>query len=171
MVILQTGHPVLRAKSQPLTEREIASPKIQKLIKEMHKILSAAPDGVALAAPQIGKNVRIFVISEKAFASKTPETLKMNPRTYINPVIIRMSTKKEVFDEGCLSVRNVFGKIKRASKVTVEAYDETGRKFRRGASGLLAEIFQHEIDHLDGILFTDTATDLREVLPETKLHP
>ena len=68
--------------------------------------------------------------------------------------------------EGCLSVRYLYGKIRRASRATITAYDENGQKIERGASGLLAQIFQHEVDHLNGILFTDHAKDLRDIPPE-----
>ena len=69
-------------------------------------------------------------------------------------------------EEGCLSVRYLYGKVSRANKVTIEAFDESAKKFTRGASGILAQIFQHETDHLDGVLFIDKAKDLTEVLPE-----
>ena len=69
-------------------------------------------------------------------------------------------------DEGCLSVRWLYGKVERAEKITVRAYDENGKPFTMGASGLLAQAFQHEIDHLNGILFIDKATDLKEMIPE-----
>ena len=71
-------------------------------------------------------------------------------------------------DEGCLSVRWWYGGVERAEKTTIHAYDESGARFTRGASGLLAQIFQHETDHLDGVLFTDKAKGLREELPENK---
>ena len=85
---------------------------------------------------------------------------------FINPKITKISKKKQTVREGCLSVVGMFGAITRAEKVTVEAYNEKGEKFSRGASGLLAQIFQHEIDHLNGILFTDTACNLEKI--ETK---
>jgi peptide deformylase len=70
-------------------------------------------------------------------------------------------------EEGCLSLRWLYGKVKRSARVTVEAYDEEGKKFSRGAGGLLAQIFQHEIDHLNGRLFIDTATDVVNIPPPT----
>ena len=78
-----------------------------------------------------------------------------------------LSKKRQILDEGCLSVRPLFGKVERSEKATVTAYDENGKKFTRGGSGLLAQIFQHEIDHLNGILFIDKATDLKEQPPNT----
>ena len=157
--ILQKNEPVLRQTAKALQIRDIASPKIKKLLEQMRTALEAAPEGVALAAPQIGVSAQIFVVSPKAFAEiKQGEHL-----VYINPVVVRRSRKKTQMEEGCLSVQSMFGVVTRNDKVTVEAYDEKGRKFRRDGTGLLAEIFQHETDHLKGVLFTDTAKDLREV--------
>ena len=84
---------------------------------------------------------------------------------FINPVISKLSREKTWVPEGCLSVRWLYGKTYRSTKATVTAYDENGKKFVRGASGLLAQIFQHETDHLKGILFIDHATEVREELP------
>ena len=81
---------------------------------------------------------------------------------FINPKISKISKEKEWMPEGCLSVRPIYGKTWRSKKTTVTAYDENGIKFQRGASGLLSQIFQHETDHLNGILFIDHAVDLIE---------
>ena len=133
----------------------------------MGKILEACPDGVALAAPQVGENLRLFIVSPKAFDDKPDKDKPGEHLVYINPRIKKNSSKMLELEDGCLSVANMYGKIKRAEKVTVEALDEKGLKFTRGGSGLLAEIFQHEIDHLDGVLFVDKAKDLREIKQET----
>ena len=82
---------------------------------------------------------------------------------FINPKITKVSKTKQLLEEGCLSVRYVYGKVSRPEKVTIEAYDEDGKKFSRGFSGLLAQIVQHENDHLNGILFTDKAIDIQEI--------
>ena len=146
----------------------------------MTKALSAAKDGVALAAPQIGIPLRIFIVLKEYTENKTaqelkeiqgkkdkaPEQNKSEIIVFINPKITKISKKKQTVREGCLSVIGTFGAITRAEKVTVEAYNENGGKFTRGASGLLAQIFQHEMDHLNGILFTDTACNLEKI--ETK---
>ena len=92
---------------------------------------------------------------------------KIDDLVFINPVLTKMSKEKKWMEgEGCLSVRWVYGKVQRSTKVTIRAYDEFGRAFERGAGGLLAHIFQHEVDHLNGILFIDTAKDLEEVDPK-----
>jgi len=84
--------------------------------------------------------------------------------------IIKKSKKETWVEEGCLSVRWWYGKIKRRNKITIEAYNKSGKQFTRGASGLLAQVFQHEIDHLDGILFTDKAKGLKEIKPQEQDH-
>jgi peptide deformylase len=86
--------------------------------------------------------------------------------TYINPVITKISKDKSLMEEGCLSVRYAYGKVDRSEKATVKAYDENGKLFTKGASGLMAQIFQHETDHLNGVLFVDKAIDVKEIPPE-----
>ena len=86
--------------------------------------------------------------------------------TIINPKISKLSREKEWMPEGCLSVRPFYGKTWRSKKATVTAYDEEGKKFQRGASGLLAQIFQHVVDHFNGILFTDKATNIENLPPK-----
>ncbi len=147
---------------------DIETPKIQSVISDMKKTLEKEPDGVAIAAPQIAESLRIFVISPLAFEAED-SAKKMDPKehtVYINPTITKKSAKRVWNPEGCLSVRWLYGNTERAEKVTVKAYDEHGKSFTRGASGLLAQIFQHEIEHLDGILFSDHAEDLEEIPPE-----
>ena len=163
--VLQHPNSKLRDKSKDVKEDELETSSFKALLHEMRGLLSITKDGIALAAPQIGVLKRVFVISPKVYEYGYPkgETL-----IYINPVIKKKSTKKSEFFQGCLSVRNIFGNVRRSEKVTIEAIDESGKKFTRGASGLVAEIFQHEIDHFDGKLFIDDAKDLREILPESE---
>lgn len=170
--IVQNGDPVLRKRALPIPLEEIKSSRVRALIKRMRSALLTQDDGVALAAPQVGVSLRLFIVSKKVFALPArPEkrtdadTAELKRRAeyfvFINPVITKLSREKAVVDEGCLSVRPLYGKIKRSKKATVTAYDENGVKFTRGASGLLAQIFQHECDHLDGVLFIDKATSLK----------
>ena len=172
--IVQTGDKVLRETAKEISLAEIKSAKIKKILAQMTKALSVAKDCVALAAPQIGIPLRVFIVLKEYTENKTAQELKeikekkVKPEivVFINPKITKISKKKQTVREGCLSVVGIFGAITRAEKVTVEAYNEKGEKFSRGASGLLAQIFQHEIDHLNGILFTDTACNLEKI--ETK---
>ena len=158
MKILQKDNPILRKKSEEIEIKKISSPRIKKLIQEMRETLNAEETGVALASPQIGINKRLFIVSEKIFKNRKTENL-----VYINPKIIKLSKKKSWKEEGCLSVKNIYGEVERSNNCTIEAYNEKGEKFERGAGGLLSQIFQHETDHLDGILFIDKAKDLKEI--------
>ncbi len=171
--ILQRDALELRRPSKEVPLADIGSKKIQTLLRNMIDSLEAEDDGVAIAAPQIGVNLRIFIVSGKTFLllnrkKGDPETEEKSPEpmTFINPEIIRLSKKKKPMEEGCLSVRWLYGQVERSEKATIRAVDENGRKFQMGASGLLAQIFQHETDHLNGILFIDTATDLKDMPPE-----
>lgn len=145
----------------------------------MKTALDSQTDGVAIAAPQIGENVRMFVMSEKVFelsenvGERRDQQKKLAPTAFkhlvfINPKITKLSKQKKFMEEGCLSVRWLYGKVTRSTKTTVQAMDEHGTLFERGASGLLAQVFQHEIDHLDGILFTDKAKEVKEMPPDSE---
>ncbi len=170
--ILQRENTVLRKISDSVPPEEVRSEKIQSVIRDMSEALSAQDDGVAIAAPQIGVLLRIFLLSEKVTGAlenenkETPDKKISLPRVFVNPVIVKRSREKHSVEEGCLSVRYAYGMMKRTKKVTVRALDSEGTPFERGASGLLAQIFQHEIDHLNGILFIDSATAIRELTQE-----
>jgi peptide deformylase len=167
--IVQVGEKVLRTVAQEIPITEIRGEKIQSILKMMKETLSAEPDGAALAAPQVGLPLRIFILAERVFTPHTQDETegpKKGPNlVYINPVIRKRSKTKRAMDEGCLSVRGKYGTIVRSTNVTIEAYDEHGVKFTRGAGGLMAQAFQHETDHLNGALFIDTAQDVWEVEP------
>lgn len=168
--ILQKESPVLREVATGVPIETIASPKIQKVLTEMKEALASQDDGVAIAAPQIGHPLRIFIVSRKVHSMmKGEKEASTQDLVFINPVIKKLSKEKKFVEEGCLSVRYLYGKVKRAARATVEAYDENGKKFSRGGSGLLAQIFQHEIDHLDGVLFIDKAKDIEEIIPDSVL--
>ncbi len=195
--ILQKEKAVLRKIAEEVQISQIKTPKIKKILKEMSEALKSQDDGVAIAAPQIGYSLRIFVVSGKIFGAGFPDRgvsqvadtrmgadgpkgsadspesdsdpeeefpaqKDLKDLIFINPKISKLSRDKEWLPEGCLSVRPLYGKTWRSKKATVTAYDENGKKFMRGASGLLAQIFQHETDHLNGILFIDHAKDVKE---------
>ena len=145
-------NPVLRARSKEVAD--ISDAEIQRLIKDMQDTLAIAKNGIGLAAPQIGRNLRIFVVSP-AFG--------FNQIVFINPVITKISEKTKLVDEGCLSVIGLYGKIKRAESLKIEAYNQNGRKFKMKADGLVAQLFQHEVDHLNGVLFKDNAENLTDI--------
>ncbi len=161
--IVQKENEVLRHIATPVAISDIGSDKLNKILADMSTALALCDDGVALACPQIGISLRIFVVSKKLFTPEKNETEKdVTDVVFINPEITKMSKRKAEMDEGCLSVRHIYGKTKRSTKATVAAYDEFGNKFSWSGSGLMAQIFQHETDHLDGILFIDHATGLRD---------
>jgi peptide deformylase len=158
--IVQNGDQTLREIAKEILVSDISKPKIQNLIKEMFISLARESDGVALAAPQIGVSLRIFVISPIVFAKYSEQKTRL---VFINPKITSRSKDKKLLEEGCLSVRNWYGNIRRSTRIAIEAYDEFGKKFKMSGTGLLAQIFQHETDHLDGILFIDNAKNLKEI--------
>ncbi len=168
--IVQIGAPVLRQKARPVAREEFGSKALKGILRAMAQALDATEDGAALAAPQIGVAKRIFILSSRVFGPESEHGGKDLPLVYINPRIVRRARKKELMDEGCLSVRGKYGTIKRARGVTIEAYDTEGKKFTRGAGGLLAQVFQHECDHLDGILFVDRAEEVWCVAPSNSEH-
>lgn len=162
--ILQKGNQILETKAQKINLEDIKSAKVKNLIKEMKETLNSRDDGAALAAPQVGESLRLFIISKKIFLDeKQAEDL-----VFINPEIIKESKDREWLEEGCLSVNGVYGKVNRAKKCIIKAYDEKGDVITRGGSGLLSQIFQHEVDHLNGILFVDKAKDLESTRENTQ---
>jgi peptide deformylase len=152
----------LRLHAEPIKKNEFGSKELKAIVTTMQKALARENDGVALAAPQIGISKRIFVVAPSAYE----EDVKWKQLVFINPVLTKVSKKMEERQEGCLSVRWVYGKTHRHLGATVEAYDVDGNKFSYGATGLIAHIFQHEIDHLDGILFIDHGFDFEEYTEE-----
>ena len=131
--------------------KDIKSKEIQDLIPEfietMHK-----KDGVGLAAPQIGKNIRMIAVRHKD-----------GDLVMFNPKFFRKSLIKEWGEEGCLSVPNKYGQVKRSKKVVLKYIDLNGDEKKITAQGMLARVIQHEVDHLDGILFIDKAKDIVEI--------
>ncbi|HRZ30108.1 MAG TPA: peptide deformylase [Candidatus Paceibacterota bacterium] len=159
--IVQKENKVLHEPAEEVGKELFGTAKLKKIIADMSGALAKEDDGVALAAPQIGLPLRIFIISGKIF---TPEgAKKAEPDlAFINPQITKLSKDKQEMDEGCLSVRWYFGQVRRSAKATVEAYDLNGKKFSRSGSGLVAQIFQHELDHLNGHLFIEKAKNLQK---------
>ena len=161
--ILQKDASVLRLVAVRVDPTEIRGQHITETISAMREALHVCDDGLAIAAPQIGISLQIFVVAGRYFPSKklgseTPDLV------FINPTITKRSSRTSLMNEGCLSVRWLYGETMRHEKVTIQAYNEAGKKITSGASGLLAQVFQHEIDHLNGILFIDTAHNLQEIV-------
>ena len=166
--ILQVDAPILREKARGVPENLFGTKKLARMIADMGEALDRERDGVALAAPQIGLPYRIFIVRYDRTLPIEEGAAPPEARVgvYINPKIVKKSRRTEEMDEGCLSVRGIYGKTYRYNRTTVRAQDENGVTFVRGGGGLLAQIFQHETDHLEGILFTDHAIDLYEFYPD-----
>jgi len=170
--IVQDGAKVLRGKAKPVPEELFGSAELERLTKDMTDALDKEPEGVALAAPQIGVPYRVFVVRKDrtlptyTITSEGKPAVEQVPEIniYINPEIIKTSRKRAYADEGCLSVRGVYGTTHRHERVTIRARRVDGTKFQRGAGGLMAQIFEHEVDHLNGTLFTDNAKRLVRVI-------
>jgi len=154
--LVPENHPALHTIAEEITTEDFESGFVAKLIKDMRSALkSYSVDGytaVAIAAPQIGVSKRLFLIDDQ---SKNRDALPSF--VAINPRIVKSSKKTHLVGEGCLSIPNFYGLVRRSKNVTLRATDENGQEFERGAGGLLAQIIQHENNHLDGILFTDIA--------------
>ena len=154
--LVPENHPALHQIAEEVTKEELADGTITKLVKDMRAALKTYNvDGfiaVAIAAPQIGVSKRVFLIEDQSEnGDRLPNIVA------INPTITKVSKKTELVREGCLSVPEYYGLVRRHKNVTMRALDENGNEFERGAGGLLAQIFQHENNHLDGVLFTDIA--------------
>lgn len=143
--IITHPNPILRKKSRELKREDILHTDFKKLVKDMATTM-LKKDGVGLAAPQIGKNIRLIVVNSED-----------GVMVFINPKIIKKSWRKKIGEEGCLSLPDIFLMVKRHYIVEVEFLDLTGQKQKIKATDILARVFQHEIDHLDGILFIDKA--------------
>lgn len=144
---------VLRQKALPVDRFD---DELQALIDNMIETMRAAP-GVGLAAPQIGVSKQVIVVE---FGDEDDETIPEQLFILVNPEIVRQSDEKVIGIEGCLSVPGIVGQVERSQVVTVRGQDQTGKKVKIRAQGWLARIFQHEIDHINGILYTDRADQI-----------
>lgn len=152
MNVLHCPNPELRKVSASVPPERIATPDSQKLIADL-KATMKLEDGIGIAAPQVGVHDRIIIVDLE----------DVGPTAFYNPEIVQRSFKMIDSEEGCLSVPGQSGIVKRHRSVTVEAIDEQGEEIEIQASGLMATVFQHEIDHLDGILFIDRAEEIQKV--------
>jgi peptide deformylase len=149
--IVTVPEPVLRRKARKVSEFD---PELQNLITNMVETMREAP-GVGLAAPQVGEAVRVIVVE---FGDENNEEVPLKLYTLVNPEISRFSKDIETGVEGCLSIPGFLGEVDRSMSVIVKGQNRYGQPVKIKASGWLARIFQHEIDHLDGVLFTDRAS-------------
>jgi peptide deformylase len=149
--IVFTPDPVLRRKARKITN---VDKDLQTLIDDMIETLRAAP-GVGLAAPQVGVSERLIVVE---YGSEEDENAPKKLFVVINPEIVEASDEKVLGIEACLSIPQMAGEVDRHQKIVVKGYNRHGKAIKIKTNGWLARIFQHEIDHLEGVLFTDRAT-------------
>ncbi|MFA6271599.1 MAG: peptide deformylase [Patescibacteria group bacterium] len=139
--IVTEPNPILRKKAEIIKNPLFSA--VQELIPKLTETM-IQEDGIGIAAPQVGESIQMIIINQKD-----------RPLVMINPKILTKSIRTEIAEEGCLSVPGIFGMVKRSKKVKVNALDSSGKQFTIKAEGLLARVMQHEIDHLNGILFID----------------
>jgi peptide deformylase len=162
--IVVAGHPVLRMKAEEIDK---TYPDVEKLIADMFDTMYNS-DGVGLAAPQIGKPIRLFVIDAKALAEDNPEMENFR-KVFINPRILEESGEEWFFNEGCLSVPGVREDVSRKPIVKIRYLDQNWQQQEEVFEGVAARIIQHEHDHLEGILFTDKLSFLKKKMLKGKL--
>jgi peptide deformylase len=162
--IVTLPDPVLRRKARKVTTFD---KKLQTVIDDMIETMRVAP-GVGLAAPQVGISERLIVVEyyENEQAEEAEEEAKKKVWAILNPEIVKASEEKVMGVEGCLSVPNLVGEVERHESVQIKGLNRHGQPMRVKAKDWLARIFQHEIDHLNGVVFTDRATHVW--LPETE---
>ncbi|MEE3998854.1 peptide deformylase [Tenacibaculum sp. FZY0031] len=169
--IVAYGDPVLRKVGKEIDKDY---PQLDKLIADMRETMYNA-NGLGLAAPQIGKDIRLFVIDASPFAEdddlseEEKEVFKNFNRVFINAKIIEEEGNEWAFNEGCLSIPTINEDVFRQEKVTIEYQDENFEKHTETLSGLPARVFQHEYDHIEGILFTDKLSSLKKRIIKKKL--
>lgn len=168
--IIRMGHPVLRRRAQPLEVAELAEPRVAELVRDMVDTLHAA-GGIGLAAPQVNVPVRVAIIEITGGPTRYGEVPALPLTVYVNPEIEVLDGPRAGYWEGCLSVPGLRGFVERAQRVRVRALGLDGKPFEMVLEGFLATVFQHEFDHLDGILYVDRLKDSRLLVFEDLLDP
>jgi peptide deformylase len=163
--IVAYGDPVLKAQAQDIPQD---SAELKKLIEDMYDTMYNA-HGVGLAAPQIGKSIRLFVIDSAPFEEDEEKKATAVKKAFINPQIIREEGEEWAFEEGCLSIPGIREDIYRPAIVTIRYVDENWQEKEEVYDGLVARIIQHEYDHIEGILFTDHLSGFKKRLIKSKL--
>lgn len=163
--VVAYGDPVLKKKGEEITKDYKG---LGELIDNMWETMYNA-HGVGLAAPQIGKSIRLFVIDGDPFSEDEPD-LEGFKEVFINPVILNEEGEEWFFNEGCLSIPEIREDVSRKSEIVIEYFDRDFKKQKRTFDGLAARIIQHEYDHIEGVLFTDLLSPLRRKLIGKKLE-
>lgn len=150
-------NPILREPAKPINAQMIADPEFQKFLDDLTETMYVK-DGVGIAAPQVNRSIQVCVITKKYSTYQKGEDLIL-----INPVWEKLTRLQSKEEEGCLSIPHIVGKVKRYKKIRVRALNRQGKPIDFEASGFFARIAQHEIDHLNGILFIDRTDELFEI--------
>ncbi len=158
------GSPVLRKVAEEIDKDY---PELEKFVKDMWETMYVS-DGVGLAAPQVGKSIRLFVIDGSPFEEDDPK-LKDFKKVFINAKIIDEEEEQITYNEGCLSIPLIREDVNRPKKIRLEYYDENFNKYDEWFEGMAARIIQHEYDHTEGILFTDKVAPIKKRLLKSKL--
>ncbi|MBW4464875.1 MAG: peptide deformylase [Pegethrix bostrychoides GSE-TBD4-15B] len=160
--IAQLGNPILRQVAQPI--EQIQDDRLQALIDQLLSLLSDS-NGVGIAAPQVAASCRLLIVASRPNA-RYPNAPLMSPTVMINPQIVGQSSTVVKDWEGCLSVPGIRGLIPRYQEIEVEYLDRSGQLTRQQLSGFVARIFQHEFDHLNGLVFLDRLESLQEIITD-----
>lgn len=160
--IAQLGHPVIRKKSLPV--KDVNEMYIQKLIDDLTFTVMDV-DGVGIAAPQVYQSLRLFILASHP-NPRYPNAPNMKPTAIINPVILSKSKTTAKDWEGCLSIPGIRGLIPRSTSITVEYTTRDGKKVQKSFKDFVARIFQHEYDHLEGIVFLDRVETTKDLITE-----
>ena len=163
--VVAYGHPVLKKIAEEITPDY---PGLQQLIADMFETMYHT-EGVGLAAPQINKSIRLFVIDADPFTENYPEA-KGFKKVFINPEIVEVSEEKWTFREGCLSLPDMNEDVERPSKITVNYLDENFVEHEEEFDGICARVFQHEFDHLEGKVYVDRVAPMRKMMLKNKLR-
>ena len=156
------GNPLLRETAKVLSKAEILSAEVQKLIADMYDALENRKYGVGIAAPQLGHSLAINVIDTKPTATR-PD-LQRQKLTIINPVITKTYGRRKPMWEGCLSGPDLYAQVPRYTKVRLQWHDESAVQHEQDFDGFIAHVIQHEVDHLNGILFVDKVKDTKSYM-------
>lgn len=156
------GNPILRNPNRRLTDSEIISTDIQKLIQNMYYTLEQKKYGVGIAATQVGKNICLSVLDTKP--TPTRPDLKRQKLTIINPEIVKSYGKKKPMWEGCISGSKLYALVPRYPKIRLRWKDEQAKEHEQDFDDFLAHVIQHEVDHLNGILFLDRVEDTKSYM-------
>lgn len=161
--VARLGHPILRTQGRLLTKEEIKSPEIKQLIQDMIETMDEY-GGIGIAAPQVHEGLKLALIQFDEDSARYPDMGRQDLEVFINPVITVLETTEQAFWEGCLSVPGMRGKVSRPRKVKVDYLDANAKQKTIEAEGFLATVIQHELDHLDGILYVDRLKTTRELV-------